>query len=167
MKLINLQRYTPDELFNGAGIQYFKDESGKDWFKSLPKFTRKFSLAIENDSGVIRSISEDASRLYPVGLTVVDIDALPDGCDISGAWRWSGGKIYAVAPDYAALAAQNKNTLLATANQAISTLSDAIDLDIATDEEKRLFNEWRKYRVLLSRVETTSSPGIKWPEVPQ
>ncbi|MES4610993.1 MAG: tail fiber assembly protein [Ewingella sp.] len=167
MKLINLQRYTPDELFNGGGIQYFKDESGKDWFKSLPKFTRKFSLAIENDTGVIRSISEDASRLYPVGLTVVDIDTLPEGCDISGAWRWSGGKIYAVAPDYVALAAQNKTTLLAEANQAISTLSDAIDLDIATDEEKRLFNEWRKYRVLLSRVETTKVRGITWPEVPQ
>lgn len=54
MKLINLQRYTPDELFLGDGILYFIDATGKDWYKSLPKFTKKYSLAIENDTGVKR-----------------------------------------------------------------------------------------------------------------
>lgn len=167
MKLINLQRYVPDALFNGDGIQYFKDETGKDWFNFLPKFTRKYSLAIENDTGVVRSISEDASRLYPVGLTVVDIDTLPDGCNISGAWRWSNGKIYAIAPDHVARAIQNKSTLSTVANQTIATLADAVDLGIATEDETRLFNAWRKYRVLLSRVDPGTAPAIIWPEVPQ
>lgn len=93
MKLVNLQRYVPDELFNGEGIQYFIDAEGNDWFKSLPKFTKKFSLAIDNDTGVIRSISEDTSRLYPVGMTVVEIDSLPEGCDIFGNWVFKNGDI--------------------------------------------------------------------------
>lgn len=93
MKLVNLQRYVPDDLFSGHGVQYFIDATGKDWFKSLPKFTRKYSLAIENDTGVIRSISEDTSRLYPAGLTVVDVDSLPSGCDIFGGWVFDGESI--------------------------------------------------------------------------
>ena len=94
MKLINLQRYIPDELFLGDGIQYFIDATGKDWYKSLSQFTKKYSLAIENDTGIIRSISEDASRLYPGGLTVVDVDSIPDGCDIFGDGFLTGKKLF-------------------------------------------------------------------------
>ncbi|ECV9912023.1 tail fiber assembly protein [Salmonella enterica subsp. enterica] len=40
---------------------------------------------------------------------------------------------------------------------------DAIDLGIATDEEKSQLAEWKKYRVLVNRVDT-SNPD--WPDVP-
>lgn len=86
MKLINLQRYVPEELFLGEGIQYFIDDSGNDWFKSLPEFKKKYTLAIENETGIIRSISEDAARIYPLNLSVIDIDELPSGCNIFGDW---------------------------------------------------------------------------------
>lgn len=119
MKLVNLQRYIPDELFNGDGIQYFKDETGKDWFKYLPQFTRQYSLAIENGTGIIRSISEDASRLYPVGFTVVDIDSLPDGCDISGGWLYKSGEVLPAPVDYVSAAIRDKVRLSAVAETYI------------------------------------------------
>lgn len=59
-----------------------------------------------------------------------------------------------------------KVALLAEANNAIAPLQDAVDLDIATDEEIALLKEWRKYRVLLNRVDTSTAPDITWPVKP-
>ncbi|WP_442958860.1 tail fiber assembly protein [Providencia sp. PROV069] len=63
-------------------------------------------------------------------------------------------------------AEQKKQSLLADANNAIAPLQDAVDLDIATDEEIILLKDWKKYRVLLNRVDTSTSPNIEWPEKP-
>lgn len=59
-----------------------------------------------------------------------------------------------------------KNRLIQNANDTISPLQDAVDLDIATDEEISLLAEWKKYRVLLMRVDTTKAPDIEWPPLP-
>ncbi|MEY1239806.1 tail fiber assembly protein [Providencia manganoxydans] len=59
-----------------------------------------------------------------------------------------------------------KQSLLAEANNAIAPLQDAVDLDIATDEEKAQLTAWKKYRVLLNRVDTSTAPDIEWPEKP-
>ena len=63
-------------------------------------------------------------------------------------------------------AAQEKANLLMIATSAIAPLQDAVDLDMATEAEKNMLNEWRKYRVLLTRVGTGSAPIIAWPELP-
>ncbi|HGB6105105.1 TPA: tail fiber assembly protein [Salmonella enterica subsp. enterica serovar Virchow] len=57
-----------------------------------------------------------------------------------------------------------KNRLLQIASEKISPLQDAVDLDIATDDEKAQLNEWKKYRVLVNRV-GTSNPD--WPDIPR
>ncbi len=49
------------------------------------------------------------------------------------------------------------------ASEKIVPLQDAVDLDIATDDEKAQLDEWKKYRVLVNRVDT-SNPD--WPEQP-
>lgn len=56
-----------------------------------------------------------------------------------------------------------KNRLLQIASGKIAPLQDAVDLGLATDEEKSQLAEWKKYRVLVNRVDT-SSPI--WPEIP-
>ncbi|MCE7685092.1 tail fiber assembly protein, partial [Escherichia coli] len=45
-------------------------------------------------------------------------------------------------------------------------LQDAVDLEIATEEEASLLAAWKKYRVLLNRVDTSVAPDIEWPAVP-
>lgn len=61
---------------------------------------------------------------------------------------------------------QQKQSLLSEATGAISPLQDAVDLDMATDEESALLKEWKKYRVLLNRVDTLAAPDIEFPEKP-
>ncbi|EFE1381709.1 TPA: tail fiber assembly protein [Escherichia coli] len=39
-------------------------------------------------------------------------------------------------------------------------------MDIATEEEKALLAAWKKYRVLLNRVDTSVAPDIEWPAIP-
>ncbi|EAY7437235.1 tail fiber assembly protein [Salmonella enterica] len=60
-------------------------------------------------------------------------------------------------------AEETKNRLLQIASEKIAPLQDAVDLDIATDDEKAQLDEWKKYRVLVNRVDT-SNPD--WPEQP-
>lgn len=63
-------------------------------------------------------------------------------------------------------AEQKKQSLLAEANNAIAPLQDAVDLDMATDEEKAQVTAWKTYRVYLNRVDTSLAPDIEWPEKP-
>jgi hypothetical protein len=48
----------------------------------------------------------------------------------------------------------------------IDTLQDAIDMEMATEEEKTQIMEWKKYRILLNRLNMSSSPDIEWPQIP-
>ena len=59
-----------------------------------------------------------------------------------------------------------KQTLMDEASLKISILQDAVDLEMATDDEKTRLAAWKKYRVLLNRVDTSTAPDIKWPEKP-
>ncbi|EAA5306026.1 tail fiber assembly protein [Salmonella enterica] len=56
-----------------------------------------------------------------------------------------------------------KNRLLQIASEKIAPLQDAVDLGIATDDEKAQLDEWKKYRVLVNRVYTTNPD---WPSPP-
>ncbi|EBH6133188.1 tail fiber assembly protein [Salmonella enterica] len=56
-----------------------------------------------------------------------------------------------------------KNRLLQMASEKIAPLQDAVDLNEATDKEKASLLAWRKYRVLVNRVDI-SKPD--WPEQP-
>ncbi|EBS3608380.1 tail fiber assembly protein [Salmonella enterica subsp. enterica serovar Poona] len=56
-----------------------------------------------------------------------------------------------------------KSRLLQMASEKIAPLQDAVDLGLATDDEKAQLDEWKKYRVLVNRVDT-SNPD--WPDKP-
>lgn len=57
---------------------------------------------------------------------------------------------------------------LARANTAIIPLQDAVELDMATEEESTLYSQWRTYRVLINRIATqTGYPlNFEWPSSP-
>ncbi|ACZ75652.1 tail assembly chaperone gp38 [Dickeya parazeae Ech586] len=63
-------------------------------------------------------------------------------------------------------ATQELNERFSTANTRIQALSDAVDMELATEEEKTLLGKWKEYRVLLNRVDVNSAPDIDWPEAP-
>ena len=64
-------------------------------------------------------------------------------------------------------AAKQKIAFRAAADSEIAWRQDAVDADIATAEEIALLAEWKKYRVLLMRVDTSKAPGIDWPNTPE
>ncbi|WP_442910724.1 tail fiber assembly protein [Kluyvera sp. CHPC 1.2972] len=56
-----------------------------------------------------------------------------------------------------------KSALKAGADAEIAWRQDAVDAGIATDDETAALAEWKKYRVLLMRVDTTDPD---WPTPP-
>lgn len=68
---------------------------------------------------------------------------------------------------YINIATAQKKQLLRDANEQIEYLQDAIDANIATDNEKILFAEWKKFRVLLNRIDVNQAPNIDWPNKPE
>ncbi|EAS1942987.1 tail fiber assembly protein [Salmonella enterica subsp. enterica serovar Abaetetuba] len=60
-------------------------------------------------------------------------------------------------------AEETKSRLLQMASEKIAPLQDAVDLGLATDDEKAQLDEWKKYRVLVNRVDTLNPD---WPEKP-
>jgi F420-dependent methylenetetrahydromethanopterin dehydrogenase len=67
-----------------------------------------------------------------------------------------------VDPIEAAIA--NKTQMRIMADDEISWLQDAVDVGIATDEETAALAAWKKYRVLLMRVDTAAPV---WPTPPE
>ncbi|MGE2638326.1 tail fiber assembly protein, partial [Escherichia coli] len=64
-------------------------------------------------------------------------------------------------------AEETKNSLMQVASEHIAPLQDAVDLEIATEEEASLLAAWKKYRVLLNRVDTLTAPDVDWPAAPK
>ena len=52
------------------------------------------------------------------------------------------------------------------ADGEIAWRQDAVEAGIATAEEAAALAEWKKYRVLLMRVDTSKAPDIEWPKIP-
>ncbi|QLJ63564.1 tail fiber assembly protein [Serratia marcescens] len=62
-------------------------------------------------------------------------------------------------------AENKKKMLIAIATENINTLNDALELDMATDEEKKQLVVWKKHRVELSRIDVNQAPDIDWPVI--
>ncbi|OTD03207.1 hypothetical protein AW093_24925 [Escherichia coli] len=59
-----------------------------------------------------------------------------------------------------------KNSLMQVAGEHIAPLQDAADLEIATEEENLLLAAWKKYRVLLNRVDAFVVSDTEFPALP-
>ncbi|WP_266280506.1 tail fiber assembly protein [Raoultella sp. DY2415] len=62
---------------------------------------------------------------------------------------------------------QKKQSLMASASSAIAPLQDAVDIGIATDDEKTNLDKWKNYRVALNRLSVTSTNDVDWPAIPE
>ncbi|WP_140182268.1 tail fiber assembly protein [Providencia stuartii] len=84
--------------------------------------------------------------------------------------KWNGKKwVTDTEAQKAALVAEANNEKaqrLDEANSTIMYLQEAVDVGLATEEEATALQEWKKYRVLLNRVDTSTAPDIEWPQKP-
>lgn len=65
------------------------------------------------------------------------------------------------------LAESKKQSLLSEAAARVGPLQDAVDTGMATEEETTALTEWKKYRVLLMRIDKSTAPDIEWPKTPE
>ncbi|EDT3961291.1 tail fiber assembly protein [Salmonella enterica] len=173
MELKNVSRYCPENPEYGAGVQYFRSEDGLDFYDSQDKFTKKYKLCVEPTTGVICSVSEDVSRLYPAGFSVVETDELPDGCDISGKWRFVDGTVSPVPVDYHKKAESQRQNLLDDANDATKDWRTELSLGVISDEDKASLVKWMTYIKALNALDLSGVKNeagynaIKWPDKPE
>ncbi|WP_109911437.1 tail fiber assembly protein [Providencia rettgeri] len=169
MQLNNFIQYIPNDEKKIQNIQYFISDNGIDFYESFEKFKLKYKIGFDKQ-GIIRTVSEDISAIYPLDLSIVDVASLPDNFDIDGQWIFENGEIKQyifTLEEVIFFANQQKKTLLDKAAAIIAPYQDAIDLGIATDKELKQLNAWKQYRVDLNRIDTATAPDIAWPEKPQ
>ncbi|MCX8731233.1 tail fiber assembly protein, partial [Gilliamella sp. B2969] len=63
-------------------------------------------------------------------------------------------------------AQSQQSQLLNDANSSISNLQDAVDAEIATEQQTEMLKKWKKYRFELNQIDVNTAPDIKWPEKP-
>jgi hypothetical protein len=165
MRLNNLQLYSPEDKPQGEDVQYYIDADGKDWFESLPLFTKPFAIGINPETSIIYCSCENVSTMYPLGLDVIDVDALPTGIN-EGWWMWDGAKIVPVPTDHKQAATARVNELMTAATSRINALVEAQDDDDITQEELAELAALRTYRSSLRRLDISTAPDITWPEMP-
>ena len=112
---------------------------------------------------------ETSERVYINGLGALPPDVTtiaPDG----NYMRWNGEgwekDTEAERAAAVAFAESEKKRLTQEATLIIETLNDAVELSFATEAEVDDLIEWKKYRVLLNRVDTSEAQDIKWPSPP-
>ncbi|MEN4634422.1 tail fiber assembly protein [Pantoea agglomerans] len=116
----------------------------------------------------IVSLNVKPEKLYHPSLVWVDITALPEQPDVN--YRYSNGVFTAPVTDAENIMLIASSRLAAemdAANRTIAPLQDAVDISIATDEEISRLAKWKRYRVALSRIDTSTMSSIEWPIKPK
>ena len=173
MIYITFTRYTPEEPL--SGVAYLQSEDGLDWYTLRESLVDSDALKIAFQAdGMIRQQTYDGIRgMFPESLSVAVVNKksvpkdFPENAD--GQWVFNGKKITPRVIPESELIAHEEETraqLMAEANQKITPLQDAFDLDMATDEELAQLKAWKTYRVLLSRVDTATTSDVDWPPSP-
>lgn len=140
----------------------------KDGFVAVFDFeSEKWSLVEDHRGKTVYDIhTGQATTISQIGKLPDDVVSVaPEGHLV----KWDGEKWIhdADAEKIAQItqATQQKESLLALAASKIAPLQDAVDLDIAIEDEVALLRMWKKYRVLLNRIKTEDAPNIKWPSL--
>lgn len=168
--LKNFTQYIPEYAELMVPALYFQSEKGEDWYFHRLRF-RADTLKICYDSeGIIRSFGFDASRLYPGGYSVAEVEkkAVPENISIDGSWMFDGSAIvprtYTQA-ELVELADKKRLSLISDAVAEMSPLSDAVELGRATPEQKARLLALKNYRLDLIELDVSDPDKIAWPEL--
>ncbi|MGL9722130.1 tail fiber assembly protein [Symbiopectobacterium sp.] len=136
---------------DGSGWEHVPDYRGKTAYNTE---TREASLIT-----TIGELTEEFTLLEPS----TEFDAWDGEMWVTDTHAQQAAELQAAQQ----AAQQELTSRLTVANARIQTLSDAVDLDMATDEENAALTEWKTYRVMLNRIDVSTAPDIEWPGQPQ
>ncbi|MGQ3662082.1 phage tail-collar fiber domain-containing protein [Citrobacter braakii] len=181
--LINLRPYLREsnDPVDLPGVPHFIDDAGYDWFEAAPKLTGRVFIAVAPDTGVIVQIADsslpdtDAFSLYPDGVSIYGLEALPPDCSIDGTWRFDSETLTAYRDaELAAGRILSENTRLRTqfatqAMLAISTLQNRVSIGRARAGDADALAAWQNYLIDLDELTDAqlASADFVFPSTPQ
>ncbi|WP_083764685.1 tail fiber assembly protein [Sodalis glossinidius] len=170
----NFKRYHPNSVDKKAlersiGAIFLISEDGQDWYECQKTFQPETMKIEYETNGVIRSMGYDISGFCPEGCSVAEVSEWPEEAAANRKWCFLNGQVVPrvyTADELMEQATHKRDYRLEQAAKIIAPLQDAVDLDMATDAEKVTLLAWKKYRVLLNRLDISSAPDIDWPDPP-
>ncbi len=164
MQMNNIRVYDP-EVKPFGNVQYFCDDKGRDWYENNTSFRKKYVVQY-NSHGVVKALvpTEMADRLHPGGTSIAEINTIPKDFSLSQAiWLFDGKKLTSTDFDPSIPTSYRKSQFAKAISAKITPLQDAVDLEIATEEEKKEFAALRKLRVELMRIsDDTPVSEVDW-----
>ncbi|MGP3592661.1 tail fiber assembly protein [Vagococcus sp. WN89Y] len=144
-------------------------ETKKGFIPVFDTETQRWNIS-EDHRGEIVFDTETGNQFY-----ITELGAYPSGTTTiapSYQWqKWDGDAwVLDATAERTALVSEaqtTKSNSMKMANEIIATLQDAVDFDMATEEEKTRLITWKKYRVLLNRIQPEDMPDIEWPQQPE
>lgn len=165
MRMNNFTAYSPEVKAFGEGVQYFCDDKGRDFYASRELFKKKYVVFFDKH-GIVRGCtkSTDVTRLHPGGLSVADINVLPEGFSLSGGkWMFNGKQIVATDFDPAFTTSTRKAGILRVVSSKIAPFQAAVELGEATEEETEKYKSLLRIRMQVNRIDDNTPPqDIDW-----
>ncbi|MFJ5159433.1 tail fiber assembly protein [Pantoea sp. NPDC088449] len=122
----------------------------------------RYARINENLVAEIFETDNDISEMFHPDIVWVDVSKLSPAPEVG--WSYSDSEFSKPVLDYKSINNSIKQELRLSAESNISVLQYAVDLGMATEDESRLLTSWKKYLVLISRVNTEGE--VDWPEQP-
>ena len=144
----------PQSVKNNQAIIH----DGQQW--TYPKDLRGTKIYSIDTGG--ETILQEVGEI-PDGFTELKPTSEFDSWD-GKKWQFDKNKQHQYEVNQASI---KKNQLLSEAASQLSYLQDAVDSQIASEQETQLLVEWKKYRVLVNRIDIELAPNIEWPNQPK
>ena len=152
-KFINPQVYKVEHVEIDGVMRtglYFKDSDERDWYETL----RTWKAALCTDSnGVVSAYESDVTYMgMEAGRDVYEVDPSTVPENVLGNYKFVNGVFTDIRPSEEQLFERDRSELLAEATQKIAPLQDAVDENVATEEELSKLSAWKLYRIKLNRM---------------
>jgi len=141
------------------------------WYEAQKQFSEHTVKLMVCAEDRIWALDKDASRLWPDGYSVTEVDEslVPDDVQPNGEWAYKNGVIAPRAllqEEVTERFNKRRDRLIKEARAVITEWQAELSLDILPDDEKALLVRWLGYIRELKGMEPGPVDNAAWPEVP-
>lgn len=152
-------------------VVFARDANNVCWYEAQKHFAEHTIKLMLCAGGRIWALDKDASRMWPEGYSVAEVDEslVPDDIQPNGEWAYKNGVIAPRAllqEEISERFNKQRDRLLNDARAVITEWQAELSLDILPDNEKALLVRWLSYIRALKGMEPGPVDSAAWPEVP-
>lgn len=157
-------------LAKSHGLVFLFDDKDREWYASQRTFAANTLKIAYDKNDVICSITRDVSALWPLNMSVAEIEdnELSRSIDIYGDWKYIDGKPIHINPDTDPEQLESQREFLR--EEAIKRITPYMVRLLLKKElpesEKKVIDEWLEYISKLDAIEIKTSGEPEWPVSP-